>query len=360
MRPSPVSAPTRPSALAIGLVLLCGGGSLAAAGAATAPLAGTSWQLHSLTSMDDAEGVTRPSDPSAITMELREDGRISMRLVCNRGAGQWSAEPSATGASGRFRLGPLATTRALCPPPHLGETVARQMGLVRGYLLRDGLLNLSLQADGGLITWQPERPAQAPATVPASPGNGGPRRWSIRPGTGELTLRETPSDQAGTLAHLPPDAVLSNLGCRPAAGAPWCDVQSYLGGRRGWVPAAFLQPAVGPDGAVAIGPDDSSLRAGRGAFDARGRVPCSEAPEGPLASCTVGVARAGGGDATVVVTRPGNRTRTLFFAMGRPISADVSEADGPRPFSAVREGDTHRIQVGPERYEIPEALVLGG
>jgi hypothetical protein len=69
--------------------------------------------------------------------------------------------------------------------------------------------------------------------------------------------------------------------------------------------------------------------------------------------------RAGGGYATVVIQRPDGRTRTLYFRMGRAIGADTSEAD-PGDFRATREADLHFIRVGSERYEIPDADILGG
>jgi hypothetical protein len=41
------------------------------------------------------------------------------------------------------------------------------------------------------------------------------------------------------------------------------------------------------------------------------------------------------------------------------IGADTSEAD-PGAFRATREGDLSLVRVGDERYEIPDAVVLGG
>lgn len=79
-----------------------------------------------------------------------------------------------------------------------------------------------------------------------------------------------------------------------------------------------------------------------------------------MSECAFGVARAGGGYATVVVTRPDGRTRALFFRMGRPIGADTSEADNPGKFSARRAADLNFIRLGYERYEVPDAVVLGG
>ncbi len=71
-------------------------------------------------------------------------------------------------------------------------------------------------------------------------------------------------------------------------------------------------------------------------------------------------ARAGGGYATVVVKKPDSRTRAIFFRMGRPIGADVVESEGRLDFRATKQGDLHRIRIGHERYEIADAVVLGG
>ena len=79
-----------------------------------------------------------------------------------------------------------------------------------------------------------------------------------------------------------------------------------------------------------------------------------------MGQCEFGVARAGGGYATVVIKRPDGRQRIIFFRMGRPIGADTSQADGSPGFRATREGDLNLIRIGNERYEIPDAVVLGG
>jgi hypothetical protein len=79
-----------------------------------------------------------------------------------------------------------------------------------------------------------------------------------------------------------------------------------------------------------------------------------------MTQCEFGVARAGGGYATVVIKKSDGRTRAIFFRMGKPIGADSSEADGSPEFSATKENDLHLIRVGNERYEIPDTVVLGG
>jgi len=119
------------------------------------PLAGTEWRLLEFQSMDDSIGTVRPEDPSLYTMRLGADGRVQMRLNCNRAGGTWSVAPGADPKSGRFEFGPLATTRAACPPPSLDGQIARQAPYIRSYLLKDGRLYLSLMADGGIYAWEP-------------------------------------------------------------------------------------------------------------------------------------------------------------------------------------------------------------
>ncbi len=80
----------------------------------------------------------------------------------------------------------------------------------------------------------------------------------------------------------------------------------------------------------------------------------------PMAECEFGAARAGGGYVTVIVKQPDGVSRAIFFQMGQPIGADTSEADGYPEFSATKAGDLNRIRISSERYEIPDAFVLGG
>lgn len=330
--------------------------STASAAAPPSALAGTHWRLVEFQSMDDAQGTTRPSKGSVYTMWLHGDGSVNMQLNCNRANGTWSAAPGTNAASGRFEFGPLAATRALCPPPSMDESIVAQSSYVRSYMLKDGRLYLSLMADGGIYVWARETGASTTGDLAAAPENGGPRNWEV---FSALNLREQPSTSARILATFRPGTILDNLGCQSAAGRTWCDVQPLGGGPRGFVAADYLRPAISPDGSAAMGPDDSSLRAGQGLFDATGPLSCAFAADQPMGQCEFGVARAGGGYATVVIRKPDGRTRAIFFRMGRAIGADTSEADGAKSFRATREGDLSMIRVGDERYEIPDAVILG-
>lgn len=202
--------------------------------------------------------------------------------------------------------------------------------------------------------------AAAAAEPPPAPEDGGPRAFRVETGSGPLALRERPSTGAPALARLAKGALLQNLGCAAAEGRVWCDVQPIEGGPRGYAAAEHLAPAVGPDGAVPVGPDDSALRAGEGRFDATGSIPCATALGQPTVPCAFAVARATGGYAALVVTLPDGRERLFYFSLGRATGAGGSEADPTGPFSARREGDLTFIRLGDERYEVPDAAVLGG
>lgn len=123
--------------------------------ASQSPLAGTEWRLVEFQSMDDAQGTTRPNDPSRYTMRLNKDGTVNMQLNCNYANGTWKSEAGSDHSSGRFEFGPLATTKALCPPPSMDEQISAQAQYIRSYLLKDGRLYLSLMADGGIYVWEP-------------------------------------------------------------------------------------------------------------------------------------------------------------------------------------------------------------
>jgi heat shock protein HslJ len=343
--------------LVVGLLLWAAQGLAAGVAAPPPALAGTHWRLVEFQSMDDAQGTTRPSEGSVYSMWLHGDGTVTMQLNCNRATGAWSAAPGNDAASGRFEFGPLAATRALCPPPSMDESIVAQSGYVRSYLLKGDRLYLSLMADGGIYVWARETGASSAADLAAAPENGGPRNWEV---VRTLNLREQPTTSARIIATYRPGTILDNLRCQRAEGRVWCDVQQLGGGPRGYVAAEYLRPAISPDGSAAMGTDDSALRAGQGKFDATGPLPCAFAASQPMTQCEFGVARAGGGYATVVIRKPDGRTRAIFFRMGRATGADTSQADGSPPFRATREGDLNLIRVGDERYEIPDSVIFGG
>jgi hypothetical protein len=124
---------------------------------------------------------------------------------------------------------------------------------------------------------------------------------------------------------------------------------------------AFKAPDGPTAGALSAGREPSVVRAGRGEFDATGSVGCSDRPGQPMRQCQMGVARDGGGTATVAITRPDGRKRFIFFEKGKAVSADLSQADGNMTFMPAKSGSgMFQIDAGDERYEFPESVVFGG
>jgi para-nitrobenzyl esterase len=111
-------------------------------------LAGTSWQLVRFEGGDDT--VLTPDDRSKYTIEFDAKGGVAARIDCNRGRGTWtSAGPS------QVQFGPMAVTRALCPPGSLHDQIVKQWTNIRSYTMKGGHLFLALMADGGIYEYEP-------------------------------------------------------------------------------------------------------------------------------------------------------------------------------------------------------------
>ena len=131
-------------------------------------LGGTSWQLVRIQSMDGK--VVTPDVRSKYTIAFGTDGRVNMRIDCNRGSGTWkSPEPN------QLVLGPLAVTRAMCSPGSLHDRIVKDMAYVRSYTLKEGHLFLSLMADGGIYEFEPmpKEGGEAKAVGPSFPKSPG-------------------------------------------------------------------------------------------------------------------------------------------------------------------------------------------
>jgi para-nitrobenzyl esterase len=113
-------------------------------------LEGTSWQLVKFQGGDGA--VLQPDDKSKYTFAFNADGSVSARIDCNRGRGTWKSA-----GRNQIELGPMAITRAMCPPDSLHDRIVKQLPYIRSYVLKDQRLFLSLMADGGTYEFEPLR-----------------------------------------------------------------------------------------------------------------------------------------------------------------------------------------------------------
>ena len=115
---------------------------LLAGACATPQLGSTSWQLVRFQGGDGK--VLVPDDSAKYTAAFSADNVVTVRFDCNRGRGGWKS-------AGRNQLefGPMALTRAACPPGSLHDQLVKHWPFIRSYALKDGRLYLRLMADGG-------------------------------------------------------------------------------------------------------------------------------------------------------------------------------------------------------------------
>ena len=127
-------------------------------GTAQHGLAGSKWQLVNISSMDDH--VDTPDDRSQYTLEFGSDGTVSLRADCNRGMGSWTSD-----TTGQLGFGPVASTRAMCPPGSLSDRYLNQFQWVRSYVMKNGHLFMATMADGSIIEFEPMDGPPLAATV---------------------------------------------------------------------------------------------------------------------------------------------------------------------------------------------------
>ncbi|WP_052223069.1 META domain-containing protein [Novosphingobium malaysiense] len=130
-------------------------GSVLVVGCTTAPslqrpreqaLAETHWQLVSVDYGNGQRKALTPQQRTRHVMTFNDDGKMSLTLDCNRGFADWSAGPIEAG-NGALSIGPVASTRALCPAPSFGEELAADLPSARGYTLLPGGKGLTIVTD---------------------------------------------------------------------------------------------------------------------------------------------------------------------------------------------------------------------
>jgi para-nitrobenzyl esterase len=81
-------------------------------------LGGTSWQLVRFQGSDDK--LLTPDEPAKYTIAFGTDAGVSARIDCNRGRGTWKSS-----GPNQLQVGPLALTRAMCPPGSLHDRMVK-------------------------------------------------------------------------------------------------------------------------------------------------------------------------------------------------------------------------------------------
>lgn len=106
--------------------LIAGGALLMLAACVSAPdphpLDGSKWQLAEIHTSGSTTTLTPPLQ-ARHSLAFGPDGVLTMQLDCNRGRATWTAGKPRNGA-GALTIGPVASTRMLCPEPSFGSQLA--------------------------------------------------------------------------------------------------------------------------------------------------------------------------------------------------------------------------------------------
>lgn len=115
-------------------------------------LGDTVWRL---VQMGAANDVLTPREDAAYTLVFGTDGTLVLEVDCNRGTGSWSSR-----GAGKIEFGPIATTRAICPPGSLHDDFLAAIARVDAYALEDEHLLLAAGQEDAVMEF--EHAAQAP------------------------------------------------------------------------------------------------------------------------------------------------------------------------------------------------------
>ena len=112
------------------------------------PLSGTTWRLVKFQGPD--ERTFAPEDKSKYTIKFGSDGRVVVRVDCNRGNSTWKVT-----AKGELKFGSWSRTTAKCGAGSLHDQIVNEGANVRSFAIKDGHLFLSGMAEGGYYELEP-------------------------------------------------------------------------------------------------------------------------------------------------------------------------------------------------------------
>ena len=119
------------------------------AAAGDALLTGTVWRWTGTVMSNDTR--ITPDAPERYTLEFQPGGMVAVRADCNRGSGSYLLN------GGALTFGPLAMTRAMCPPGSKDAEFVRGLGAASGQVFRGNELVLTLKVDSGSMTFVTDR-----------------------------------------------------------------------------------------------------------------------------------------------------------------------------------------------------------
>jgi len=94
-------------------------------------------------------------------------------------------------------------------------------------------------------------------------------------------------------------------------------------------------------------------------YNATGKIPCQLEGSESAKNCDFGVIRKGNGSGKVTITGIDGVARTINFKNGKATGYTGNDKKQEK-FEASKNADLYIIDIGGERYKIPEAVIYGG
>ncbi len=112
-------------------------------------LTGTVWSWQG-TQMRDGTRIT-PDAPERYALEFQPGGKVNVRADCNRGSTSYVLTGNA------LNFGPIALTRAACPPGSRDTEFVKNLGAVSAQVFQGNELVLTLMGDAGSMRFTTTR-----------------------------------------------------------------------------------------------------------------------------------------------------------------------------------------------------------
>lgn len=125
--------------LFLSLVIGCGQQKEASA---ESELTGIVWKWQNLATPVEKIEVDSPND---YTLEFLPEGRLTMKADCNRGSAAYKIDGKS------IQVGPIASTRAMCPPGSLSDQYLKSIEAAAIYWIEGDTLYLDLKYDSGTM-----------------------------------------------------------------------------------------------------------------------------------------------------------------------------------------------------------------
>lgn len=142
--------PRLKAALLLAAVSVMLSGCISSADISNSDLVGTQWKLKAIVSMDDTQERLIPTGDQTFTIDFQADGRAYLQIDCNRGSATYSTSKTSP-LGGRLEFGPVATTRAMCPRPQIGNFLISELLNVATYTIDGKRLSLAIKMDSGIF-----------------------------------------------------------------------------------------------------------------------------------------------------------------------------------------------------------------